>query len=58
MVPELELPVSSEANWSQTLVGAEAMLLRSEANLSFRNSSPERARQRLARKCSVEFVMA
>lgn len=57
-VPELDLPVNSEANWPQTLVGAEAMLLRSEANLSFRNSSPERDRQRLAHKCSIEFVMA
>ncbi|NBV20877.1 MAG: hypothetical protein EBS05_02625 [Proteobacteria bacterium] len=55
--PELEFPVNSDANWPQTLVGPEAMLLRCEANLRFRNSSPERVRQRRAAQCPVEFVL-
>lgn len=58
LVPELELPVNPEANWPQTLVGPEVMLLRCEANLGIRNGSAERARRRLADKCPVEFVMS
>lgn len=54
--PELELPVNPDANWPQTRIGPEAMLMRCEANLRFRNSSPERAQQRLASKCRTEFV--
>ena len=56
--PELDFPVNAEANWPQTRVGPEAMLLRCEANLRFRNDVTKWEKQRLAARCNVEFVIS
>lgn len=54
--PDLEFPINPTADWPQTLIGPEAMLIRSEGMLPFRNAAPANATRRLAAKCAVEFV--
>ncbi len=54
---DLDLPVWDDRETRRTPVSPEALILRSEAFLAYRNGRAGAAMDRLEKKCRVEFQM-